>query len=52
MKIEANKQSLAYQQLVQSFYSFNQTNNGRCNRLKFIEFDLVGNDLYFSIVPY
>ena len=48
----ANKQSLAYQQLIQSFYSFNQTNNGRCNRLKFIEFDLVENDLYFSIVHY
>lgn len=48
----ANKQSLAYQQLIQSFYSFNNTNNGRCNRLKFIEFDLVGNDLYFSTIHY
>lgn len=48
----ANKQSLAYQQLIQSFYSFNQTNNGRCGRLKFIEFNLVRDELYFSFVPY
>lgn len=48
----ANKHPFVYQPLFASFNNFNKTNSGRCDRLKFIEFDLVGNDLYFSIVHY
>ena len=47
-----NKLPFVYQQLIASFNNFNKTNSGRCNRLKFIEFNLVGDELYFSIVPY
>ena len=48
----ANKQSNAYQLLVDSFNRFNQANNNRCARLKFIEFDLDNDDLSFEIVSY
>ena len=51
-KKTTNKKSPIYQQLITRFNSFNKTNKGRCDRLKFIEFDLVGNNLYFSIIPY
>jgi len=48
----ANKQSNAYQLLIDSFNRFNQANNNRCARLKFIEFDLDNDDLSFEIVLY
>lgn len=48
----ANKQSNAYQLLIDSFNRFNQANNNRCARLKFIEFDLDNDDLSFEIVSY
>ena len=51
-KKTANKQSPIYQQLITRLNSFNKTNKGRCDRLKFIEFNLVGDELYFSIVDY
>lgn len=47
-----NKQSNAYQLLIDSFNRFNQANNNRCARLKFIEFDLDNDDLSFEIVLY
>ena len=47
-----DKQSNAYQRLIDSFNRFNQTNSNRCARLKFIEFDLDNNDLSFEIVSY
>ena len=47
-----NKLPFVYQQLIASFNNFNKTNSGRCDRLKFIEFNLVGDELYFSIVDY
>ena len=47
-----NKQSNAYQLLIDSFNRFNQANNNRCARLKFIEFDLDNDDLSFEIVSY
>ncbi len=48
----ANKQSNAYQLLIDIFNRFNQANNNRCARLKFIEFDLDNDDLSFEIVSY
>jgi len=48
----ANKQSNAYQLLIDSFNRFNQANNNRCARLKFIEFDLDNLNLSFEIVLY
>ena len=48
----ANKQSVAYQQLIDSFNRFNQNNGGRCDQLKFVEFNLVKDDLYFQVVHY
>ena len=48
----ANKQSNAYQLLIDSFNRFNKANNNRCARLKFIEFDLDNDDLSFEIVSY
>ncbi len=48
----ANKQSVAYQQLIDSFNRFNQNNGGRCDRLKFVEFNPVKDDLYFQVVHY
>lgn len=47
-----DKQSNTYQRLVDSFNRFNQANNNRCARLKFIEFDLDNDDLSFEIVLY
>jgi len=48
----ANKQSNAYQLLIDSFNRFNKANNNRCARLKFIEFDLDNLNLSFEIVLY
>jgi len=50
-KIE-NKQSDAYRRLIDNFNRFNNANNSRCARLKFIEFDLDDNDLVFEAVSY
>lgn len=47
-----NKQSSAYQRLIESFNRFNQINNNRCAHLKFVEFDLDNSDLSFEIVSY
>ena len=47
-----DKQSNAYQRLIDSFNRFNQANNNRCARLKFVEFDLDNDDLNFEIVSY
>ena len=47
-----DKQSNAYQRLIDSFNRFNQTNSNRCARLKFVEFDLDNNDLSFEVVSY
>lgn len=47
-----NKQSSAYQRLIDSFNRFNQANSNRCSRLKFIEFDLNRDNLSFEVVLY
>lgn len=51
-KKTSDKQSNTYQQLIDSFNRFNQTNNNRCARLKFIEFDLDRDDLSFVVILY
>lgn len=48
----ANKRSSAYQRLIDSFNRFNQANNNRCARLKFVEFDIDDGGLSFEIVSY
>ncbi len=50
-KIE-NKKSNAYQYLIDSFNRFNQFNNKRCARLKFVEFNLHEDDLIFEETEY
>lgn len=47
----ADKQSVAYQQLIDSFNRFNQNNAGRCDQLKFVEYSVKDN-LYFEVVHY
>jgi len=47
-----HKQSNDYRRLIDSFNRFNQVNNNRCARLKFIEFDLDRNDISFEVVSY
>lgn len=47
----ADKQSVAYQQLIDSFNRFNQNNDGRCDQLKFVEYSVKDN-LYFEVVHY
>jgi len=47
-----NKQTPVYQRLIDSFNRFNQANRNRCERLKFIEFDLESAELSFEIVSY
>lgn len=48
----ANRQSYPYQRLVKSFNRFNQANSKRCARLRFVEFSLEMNDLFFEEVVY
>jgi predicted RNA-binding protein len=47
-----NKQSAAYQRLIDSFNRFNKANKNRCAELKFIEFDLENDNLSFGVVSY
>ena len=47
----ADKQSVAYRQLIDSFNGFNEKNQGRCDQLKFVEY-VVKDDLYFQVVHY
>lgn len=47
-----NKQSSAYQRLIDSFSRFNKANKSRCAKLKYIEFDLDDGDLSFEIISY
>jgi predicted RNA-binding protein len=48
----SDKQSNAYERLIDSFSRFNKTNKSRCAKLKYIEFDLDNGDLSFEIVAY
>lgn len=48
----ANKQSNAYQRLIDSFNRFNQANRNRCKKLKFVEFHLENDNLIFKEVIY
>jgi len=48
----ANKQTPAYQRLIDSFNRFNQANRNRCECLKFIEFDSENAELSFELVSY
>jgi len=47
-----DKQSNTYRRLIDSFNRFNQVNNNRCARLKFVEFDLDNDNLSFGVVLY
>ena len=47
-----NKQSSAYQRLIDSFNRFNKTNKSCCAKLRYIEFDIDDNDLFFEIITY
>lgn len=47
-----NKTSSQYKKIIDSFNSFNKKNAKRCGKLKYIEFDLVNNDLSFSEIKY
>ena len=47
-----NKQSGAYQKLIDSFSRFNQDYQNRCASLKFIEFEATDNDLIFAGISY
>ncbi len=51
-KEKSNKQSESYEQLLESFRSFNNTNENRCHRLKYIEFGLFDNELEFKSISY
>ena len=50
----ADKQSVVYKQLIDSFNRFNQNNDGRCDQLKFVEYSVKYSvkDLYFEVVHY
>jgi len=43
-----DKQSTAYQRLIESFNRFNEVNQNRCMSLKYIEFDVQDNGLVFQ----
>lgn len=47
-----DKNSSVYKRLINGFHRFNQNNNNRCAYLKFIEFFLENNDLFFEEVKY
>jgi predicted RNA-binding protein len=47
-----NKQSSAYQRLMDSFNRFNKMNKSRCAKLRYVEFDLEDSDLAFEIISY
>ncbi len=47
-----DKQSNAYQRLMDSFNRFNKANKSRCAKLKYVEFNLDDSDLSFEIVSY
>jgi len=48
----ANKQSDAYQRLIDSFNRFNKTNKSRCGKLKYVEFEIRDNGLVFDEISY
>lgn len=50
-KIE-NKTSEKYQKIIDSFKTFNNTNSTRCHHLKFIEYYIEDNDLFFEEINY
>ena len=50
-KIE-NKQSSAYQGLIDSFNRFNKTNKSRCALLKYVELEIGDDDLIFEEISY
>lgn len=47
-----DKQSIAYQRLIDSFNRFNQSNQRRCHSLKFVEFSINNDNLFFEIINY
>jgi len=47
-----NKQSDAYQRLIDSFSRFNKANKSRCAKLRYVEFDLEDGDLAFEKITY
>jgi len=47
-----NKTGLQYKRIIDSFSLFNKRNAKRCNKLKYIEFDLVDGDLFFDEIKY
>jgi len=47
-----NKNSEKYQKIINSFKIFNNTNSTRCHHLKFIEYYIEDNDLFFEEINY
>jgi len=47
-----DKTSIHFKQVIDSFNLFNKKNAKRCNKLKYIEFDLLEEDLLFNEVKY
>jgi len=47
-----DKTSAQFKKIIDSFNSFNKKNNKRCNKLKYVEFDLVDEDLLFNEIEY
>ncbi|MFH1890999.1 MAG: DUF91 domain-containing protein [Candidatus Kuenenbacteria bacterium] len=47
-----NKSTTQYKNTIDSFKEFNKQNNKRCNKLKYIEFDIQNNDLVFDNINY
>ncbi|MBU0998738.1 DUF91 domain-containing protein [Patescibacteria group bacterium] len=47
-----NKESSAYLRLIDSFNRFNETNENRCAKLRYVEFDIDNGDLFFEVFSY
>ena len=47
-----NKNDLAYREALSKFNNFNHKNSNNCRVLKYIEFSLVNDDLFFEVVNY
>lgn len=48
----ANKRLDAYQRLIDSFNCFNKTNKSRCDKLKYVEFEIRNSGLIFEKILY
>lgn len=51
-KVIINKKNNGFKRIIQSFKQFNSLNKNECSKLKYIEFDIQGNNLVFNQVNY